>query len=82
MYFSAGDGSGVLEPSIDPNAIAVGGTTLGIGKTGNRLFETGWSTGISQLKKQRVGVQGRGRRVGWRTQRVLAPARLPEGRGA
>jgi subtilase family serine protease len=50
MYFSAGDGSGVLEPSIDPNAIAVGGTTLGIGKSGNRLFETGWSTGISQLR--------------------------------
>jgi subtilase family serine protease len=50
MYFSAGDGSGVLEPSIDPYAIAVGGTTLGIGRTGRRLFETGWSTGISQLK--------------------------------
>ena len=50
MYFSAGDGSGVLEPSIDPYAIAVGGTTLGIGQTGQRLFETGWSTGISQLK--------------------------------
>ena len=50
MYFSAGDGSGVLEPSVDPDAIAVGGTTLGIGKTGSRLFETGWSTGISQLK--------------------------------
>jgi len=47
MYFSAGDGSGVLEPSVDPDAIAVGGTTLGIGKTGSRLFETGWSTGIS-----------------------------------
>ncbi|MGH3411288.1 MAG: hypothetical protein ACRDRJ_53625, partial [Streptosporangiaceae bacterium] len=42
MYFSAGDGSGVLEPSVDPDAIAVGGTTLGIGKTGGRLFETGW----------------------------------------
>jgi subtilase family serine protease len=50
MYFSAGDGSGVLEPSIDPYAIAVGGTTLGIGRTGRRLFETGWSTGISQLE--------------------------------
>lgn len=50
MYFSAGDGSGVLEPSIDPDAIAVGGTTLGIGAAGQRLFETGWSTGISQLK--------------------------------
>jgi subtilase family serine protease len=49
MYFSAGDGSGVLEPSVDPFATAVGGTTLGIGESGHRLFETGWSTGISQL---------------------------------
>jgi subtilase family serine protease len=49
MYFSAGDGSGILSPSNDPDAIGVGGTTLAIGKTGNRLFETGWSTGISEL---------------------------------
>jgi subtilase family serine protease len=71
MYFSAGDGSGVLEPSIDPNAIAVGGTTLGIGKTGNRLFETGWSTGISQLEnnawvfKGEDGASGGGPSVYW-----------------
>jgi subtilase family serine protease len=58
MYFSAGDGSGVLEPSIDPFAIAVGGTTLGIGQTGNRLFETGWSTGESQLKDNAWVFQG------------------------
>jgi subtilase family serine protease len=50
MYFSAGDGSGVLLPSSDPFAIAVGGTTLGIGKTSNRLFETGWSDGASRIK--------------------------------
>jgi len=49
MYFSAGDGSGVEAPSSDPAAMAVGGTTLGVGKTGNRLFETGWSTGESGL---------------------------------
>jgi subtilase family serine protease len=71
MYFSAGDGSGVLEPSIDPYAIAVGGTTLGIGKTGNRLFETGWSTGISQLKNNawvfrgENGASGGGSSVYW-----------------
>ena len=71
MYFSAGDGSGVLEPSIDPDAIAVGGTTLGIGKTGNRLFETGWSTGISQLKnnawvfRYEDGASGGGPSVYW-----------------
>jgi subtilase family serine protease len=45
MYFSSGDSSGVLTPSSDPYAIAVGGTTLGIGKTNPHLFETGWSTG-------------------------------------
>ena len=49
MYFSSGDGSGVEAPSSDPDAIAVGGTTLGIGKTSNRLFETGWSTVIALL---------------------------------
>jgi len=45
MYFSAGDGPGVDTPSSDPYAIAVGGTTLGMGPGGQRLFETGWSTG-------------------------------------
>ena len=52
MYFSSGDGSGVLAPSSDPDAIAVGGTTLGIGKGGSRLFETGWSEGISLLNNK------------------------------
>jgi len=47
MYFSSGDGSGLLMPSSDPYATAVGGTTLGIGQTGHRLFETGWSTAYS-----------------------------------
>jgi subtilase family serine protease len=71
MYFSAGDGSGVLEPSTDPDAIAVGGTTLGIAKTGQRLFETGWSTGISQLDngkwvfKGEDGASGGGPSVYW-----------------
>jgi subtilase family serine protease len=51
MYFSAGDASGVDEPSADPWAISVGGTTLGISRTNQRLFETGWSTGLSFLEK-------------------------------
>jgi len=37
----------VETPSSDPFATAIGGTTLGIGNTDPRLFETGWSTGIS-----------------------------------
>ena len=47
MLFSAGDSSGVATPSSDPYATAVGATTLGIGRGNPRLFETGWSTGIS-----------------------------------
>ena len=47
MLFSAGDASGVTVPSSDPYATAVGGTTLAIGHDNPRLFETGWSTGIS-----------------------------------
>lgn len=52
MYFSSGDGSGVYEPASDPDAISVGGTTLGIGKGGSRLFETGWSEGVSLLNRK------------------------------
>ncbi len=47
MYVSAGDSTGVSEPAVDPYAIAVGGTSLGIGKNGSRVFETGWSTNIA-----------------------------------
>jgi subtilase family serine protease len=58
MLFSSGDGSGVLTPSSDPFATAVGGTTLGIGNKVTRLFETGWSTGISGALKGRWVFQG------------------------
>ena len=55
MYWASGDSSGLgprtfAAPVNDPFAIGVGGTTLGIGKTGSRVFETGWSTGFSALK--------------------------------
>jgi subtilase family serine protease len=49
MYFSSGDVSGPQEPANDPFAVAVGGTSLGIGKNGQRLFETGWSSGARQI---------------------------------
>lgn len=58
MYFSAGDHSGVEMPSSDPDAIAVGGTTLGIGRAHNRLFETGWSTGAYYAYKKRWHLEG------------------------
>jgi subtilase family serine protease len=48
MYFASGDSSGVETPD-DPFTILVGGTSLGIGRHNQRLFETGWSSGQSAL---------------------------------
>ena len=85
MYFSSGDGSGVQEPSSDPLAIAVGGTSLGIGAGGRRLFETGWSSGISQIRRGRWflesenGASGGGPSLLWAQppdQRHVVPAAL------
>ncbi len=50
MYFAAGDNPGIAVPASDPYSITVGGTTLGIGASGRRLFETGWSDQIGLLK--------------------------------
>jgi subtilase family serine protease len=58
MLFSAGDGSGVQVPSSDPYATAVGGTTLAVGHDNPRLFETGWSTGISTVTGTQWAPQG------------------------
>jgi len=57
MYFASGDASGVETPD-DPFTILVGGTSLGIGKHGGRLFETGWSTGFSIPKHNVWFLQG------------------------
>ena len=54
MYFASGDSSGVETPD-DPFAILVGGTSLGIGKNNQRLFETGWSSGLSGLGNGKWG---------------------------
>jgi subtilase family serine protease len=85
MYVASGDDSGVDDPASDPYAIAVGGTTLGIGKTGNRLFETGWSTGLLTDQKGKLvndgefGASGGGPSVTWKQpayQRTVVPAAL------
>ncbi len=90
MYFSSGDGSGVLAPSDNPYAIAVGGTTLGIGKHDNRLFETGWSTGESFLLGKHwvfegeQGADGGGPSLLWKQpgyQKGVVPAKLAKGQG-
>jgi subtilase family serine protease len=73
MYFSTGDNSGVEPPASDPYAIAVGGTTLGIGQGGQRLFETGWSTDSyllsgnsrSWTEQQEMGAAGGGTSRRW-----------------
>jgi subtilase family serine protease len=51
MYFATLDMPGVRSPSDDPFATGVGGTSLGIGRSGRRLFETGWSTGTTDVLK-------------------------------
>ena len=57
MYFASGDSSGVETPD-DPFTILVGGTSLGIGKHDQRLFETGWSAGRSALSHGTWQLQG------------------------
>lgn len=93
MLFSAGDSSGVQTPSSDPYATAVGGTTLGIGRLDPRLFETGWSTGISSdvnnkwIFQGEQGAGGGGPSLLWAQpsyQRGVVPnslARAPGNRG-
>jgi subtilase family serine protease len=57
MYFASGDSSGVETPD-DPFTILVGGTSLGIGSHGQRLFETGWSAGRSEIFHGTWSLQG------------------------
>jgi subtilase family serine protease len=58
MYFSSGDSPGVSVPASDPYSLAVGGTTLGIGAAGNRIFETGWSNHDAVFEGKRWFNQG------------------------
>jgi subtilase family serine protease len=58
MYFASGDNPGIAIPASDPYSIAVGGTTLGIGAGGNRVFETGWSDQVGFLEDGDWGDEG------------------------
>ncbi|PWI44749.1 peptidase S53 [Streptomyces sp. ICBB 8177] len=63
MYFASGDTPGLTVTGSDPYAVAVGGTSLGIGKSGNRVFETGWSDDYGALESGKwsdAGVSGGG----------------------
>jgi subtilase family serine protease len=57
MFFASGDASGVETPD-DPFTTLVGGTSLGIGRHGRRLFETGWSAGLSAIRHGKWFLQG------------------------
>ena len=59
VFFSSGDNGDEIDnsgartvdaPASSPWVTAVGGTSIGIGKDNEYLFETGWSTGKSTLK--------------------------------
>ncbi|MGH2861246.1 MAG: S53 family peptidase [Solirubrobacteraceae bacterium] len=54
LMVASGDSLGFFNTAQDPDITAVGGTTLGLGADGRRLFETGWSTGSAE----RVGTSG------------------------
>jgi subtilase family serine protease len=63
MYFSSGDTTGLTVTDSDPYAVAVGGTTLGIGAKNNRVFETGWSDDSGSLDSGKwtdLGISGDG----------------------
>jgi len=61
MYFASGDTPGNLwVTDADPYAVAVGGTTLGIGAKNNRVFETGWSDDYASLDAGTWDDQGSG----------------------
>jgi subtilase family serine protease len=90
MYFASGDFPGVEAPASDPYAIAVGGTTLGIGRARNRLFETGWSTGLlldhkgTWVSQGAAGASGGGPSVVWKQpayQKGVVPAALSRSPG-
>ncbi|WP_260328888.1 protease pro-enzyme activation domain-containing protein [Streptomyces sp. Ag109_O5-1] len=63
MYFASGDTPGLTVTDSDAYAVAVGGTTLGIGAAKNRVFETGWSDDLGSLSSGKwtdLGVSGGG----------------------
>jgi subtilase family serine protease len=49
LYFASGDTTGLSVTDSDPFVTAVGGTTLELGVTNNRILETGWSDDSGSL---------------------------------
>ncbi|WEO99559.1 protease pro-enzyme activation domain-containing protein [Streptomyces sp. FXJ1.172] len=63
VYFASGDTPGLTVTDSDPYAVAVGGTSLGIGAADHRVFETGWSDDYGSLnhgKWSDLGISGGG----------------------
>ncbi|MDQ2721714.1 MAG: protease pro-enzyme activation domain-containing protein [Actinomycetota bacterium] len=82
LYFSSGDSGdevahlkGQPTPDFaasDPWVTAVGGTSLGIGATGNKVVETGWETARSVLSSDRYSSATYQSGSGGGTSRVFA----------
>ncbi|MGW6279590.1 S53 family peptidase [Kribbella sp. NPDC055071] len=70
LYFSSGDTTGPTLTASDPFVTAVGGTTLGLGKRGNRVFETGWSNNTATLDEGKWSDLGIGAAAGGGTSEV------------
>ena len=101
FYFSSGDCGDNLDPqgicggtgtratdypASSPNVTAVGGTSIGIGKGGKYLFETGWGTTASSLGARTTVERTAAPRLlllrkRWRHQQALPRALVPAGRG-
>jgi subtilase family serine protease len=62
VLVASGDQLTDFASAIDPNLTAVGGTSLGLGANGQRLFETGWTTAYGE----RAGTSGQ-----WKSNGVL-----------
>lgn len=63
VYVASGDTPGLTATDSDPYAVAVGGTSLGIGAADNRVFETGWSNDYGSLDNGTwtdLGISGAG----------------------
>lgn len=58
VYVASGDTPGLTATDSDPYAVAVGGTSLGIGAANNRVFETGWSDDYGSLDNGAWSDQG------------------------
>ncbi|MFI5731831.1 protease pro-enzyme activation domain-containing protein [Kribbella sp. NPDC051587] len=79
LYFSSGDSASVDAVAEEPFATAVGGTTLGLGKRNERVFETGWSSNDVSLDGGKWNDLGAGSAAGGGTSLAYAQPAYQKG---